>query len=129
MARSGEQNQDVGRQGEDLAVDFLRRLRYRILERNFRCRCGEVDIVARLGATVVFVEVKTRRSDLYGSPAQSVTPFKQRQIARAAQTWLAANRLTDSAARFDVISIRLRDGGEADIEHIADAFELPCWGG
>lgn len=129
MTRTGEQNQAVGRHGEDLAVEHLRRLRYRILERNYRCRCGEVDIVARLGTTVVFIEVKTRRSDHYGSPAQSVTPFKQRQIARAAQTWLAANRLTECAARFDVISIRLRDDAGAEIEHITDAFELPCWGG
>lgn len=126
MIRTGEQNLTVGSQGEELAANFLRRLRYRILERNYRCRCGEIDIVARQGETVVFVEVKTRRSDRYGSPALSVTPFKQRQIARAAQTWLAANRLADAAARFDVLSIRLREGEPPEIEHIANAFDLPA---
>jgi putative endonuclease len=126
LIRTGEQNLTVGSQGEELAANFLRRLRYRILERNYRCRCGEIDIVARQGETVVFVEVKTRRSDRYGSPALSVTPFKQRQIARAAQTWLAANRLADAAARFDVLSIRLREGEPPEIEHIANAFDLPA---
>jgi len=125
MASKGEQNSTLGRQGEDLAADYLRRLRYRILERNYRCRCGEVDIVARQGSTIVFVEVKTRRSDLYGSPAQSVTPFKQRQISRAAQTWLAVNRLAEAAARFDVVAIRIHEGKSPEIEHIVNAFDLP----
>jgi putative endonuclease len=125
MTSKGEQNQTLGRRGEDLAVEFLGRLRYRIMERNYRCRCGEVDIVARQGKTVVFVEVKTRSSHLYGHPAASVTPFKQRQISRAAQTWLAANRLSDAAARFDVVAISIGEGQECRIEHIVNAFDLP----
>jgi putative endonuclease len=124
MISRGEQNLNLGRQGEELAVDHLRRHRYRILERNYRCRCGELDIIARLGNTLVFVEVKTRRSDVYGPPALSVTPFKQRQISRAAQTWLAVNHLTEAAARFDVVAIRFYNEQPPHIEHIVNAFEL-----
>jgi putative endonuclease len=124
MISKGEQNQTLGRRGEDLAVEFLSRLRYRILERNYRCRCGEVDIVVRQGSTIVFVEVKTRSSHFYGHPAASVTPFKQRQISKAALTWLSKNRLHDTNARFDVIAILLHTDAAHSIDHIRNAFEL-----
>ena len=125
--RSEEKKTDnltLGAQGEELAAGFLTKKRYDILERNFRCKGGEVDIVARDGKTLVFVEVKTRRSDTYGVPQLAVTPFKQRQISKAALTWLAKHRLMDNAARFDVIAIVLRDPAVPEIEHIRNAFEL-----
>lgn len=117
-------NLTLGEMGEDLAVSFLRRQRYAIVERNFRCKGGEVDIVAREGKTIVFVEVKTRRTTLYGPPQLSVTPFKQRQISKAALTWLAREKMTDVAARFDVIAIHLSRTAAPRIEQIKDAFDL-----
>ena len=119
-------NRGIGVLGEDLAVSFLEGKKYRILERNYRCKGGEVDIVARdpRDKSLVFVEVKARRDLSYGVPQLAVTPFKQRQISKAALTWLAKHRQQDAAARFDVIAILLGDGGAPTIEHIVNAFEL-----
>ncbi|MGD0586073.1 MAG: YraN family protein [Oryzomonas sp.] len=119
-------NRGIGDLGEDLAVSFLEGKRYRILERNFRCKGGEVDIVARdpRDKSLVFVEVKARRDLSYGVPQLAVTPFKQRQISKAALTWLAKHRQQNADARFDVIAILLADGGAPTIEHIVNAFEL-----
>jgi putative endonuclease len=119
-------NKGIGDLGEDLAVSFLESKRYRILERNYRCKGGEVDIVARdpRDKSLVFIEVKARRDLSYGVPQLAVTPFKQRQISKAALTWLAKHRQQDADARFDVIAILLADGGAPAIEHIENAFEL-----
>jgi putative endonuclease len=116
----------VGTLGEDLAANFLTSRGFSILERNFRCKGGEVDIVARdrQDRSLVFVEVKTRRDLSFGVPQLAVTPFKQRQISKAALTWLARKRLQDSTARFDVIAILLSDDGKHRIEHIVNAFDL-----
>jgi putative endonuclease len=121
----GGRNRATGVEGEELATAFLRERGYEIVERNFRCRGGEVDIVARHHATMVFVEVKTRRTTSYGAPQLAVTAFKQRQIARAAQFWLAKHHQQGVAARFDVLAILLRSGMAAEIEHIPNAFDLP----
>ncbi|WP_298433000.1 YraN family protein [Geobacter sp.] len=120
----GRHNKLLGTRGEDMAVSFLEGLRYRILERNFRCKAGEVDIVAQDGKTLVFVEVKTRRTAGYGPPQLAVTSFKQRQISKAALTWLAARRRHDSNARFDVVAITFKPDAEPDIEHFVNAFDL-----
>ena len=119
-------NRGIGDLGEALAAAFLEGNNYRILERNYRCKGGEVDIVARdpRDKSLVFVEVKTRRDLSYGVPQLAVTPFKQRQISKAAQTWLARNRQQDANARFDVIAILLAESGPHKIEHIENAFEL-----
>lgn len=119
-------NRSTGSRGEEIAASFLGQQGYRILERNFRCKGGELDIVARAPGerSLVFVEVKTRRDRSYGPPQLAVTPFKQRQISKAALTWLSRNHLHDSQARFDVIAILLEDGGRHSIEHIVNAFEL-----
>jgi putative endonuclease len=113
----------IGKQGEEIAASYLKGLKYRVVEKNYRCRCGEIDIVALDGNTLVFIEVKTRRTVSYGPPQLSVTPFKQRQISKAALTYLAKNRQTEMNARFDVISIILRDERSV-LDHIKDAFEL-----
>ena len=118
-------NKSVGLRGEEIAVAYLKGKKYAILERNFSCKGGEVDIVARDGGTLVFVEVKSRRSQSYGPPQLSVTPFKQRQISKAALTWLAKNRPQDTSARFDVIAILLAGDGRHKVEHIVNAFDLP----
>ncbi len=119
-------NKGIGSLGEEVATAFLEGKRYRILERNFRCKGGEVDIVARDPAdkSLVFVEVKARRDLSYGVPQLAVTPFKQRQISKAALTWLAKNRQQDVNARFDVIAIMLDDNGRHTVEHIVNAFDL-----
>lgn len=120
----GQQNAGVGRCGEDLAAAFLERNGFAIIERNFRCKGGEVDIVAREGKTLVFVEVKSRKTLTYGLPQLAVTPFKQRQISKAALTWLARNHKHDSPARFDVIAILLNNNYRHQVEHIKNAFDL-----
>ena len=120
----GHENAGVGTSGEELAAAFLQRSGLKIIERNFRCKGGEVDIVAKDGDTFVFVEVKTRKTLTYGPPQLAVTPFKQRQISKAALTWLARNRLHDHPARFDVIAIILESSYRHQLEHISNAFEL-----
>jgi putative endonuclease len=120
----GLQNAGVGNRGEELAAAFLVRNGFELIERNFRCKGGEVDIVAKDGKTLVFVEVKSRKTLTYGVPQLAVTPFKQRQISKAALTWLAKNHKHDSPARFDVIAILLNGDYQHQIEHIRNAFDL-----
>jgi len=119
-------NQGTGALGEEVAANFLIAHGYRILERNFRCKGGEVDLIVRSPGdkTLVFVEVKTRRTLSYGVPQLAVTPFKQRQISKAALTWLSIKALHDHNARFDVIAILLHTGKLPQIEHIQNAFDL-----
>lgn len=114
-------NISIGKKGEDEALKVLKRSGYRILERNYRCRYGEVDLIARDGDTIVFVEVKTRGSDRFGPPQQSVDLRKQRHIISVSNTYLAHYNLTDRPVRFDVVSIEVRDG-RYFTEIIKDAF-------
>jgi len=124
--KSDQGNKATGKLGEEIAANFLAARGYRILERNYRCRGGEVDIVARdpKDKSVVFVEVKARRDLSYGVPQLAVNVFKQRQISKAALNWVAQNRQHDQNARFDVIAILLDDRGLHKVEHIVNAFEL-----
>jgi len=116
--------QNLGQSGEDIAVEFLGKNGYRVLTRNYRCRLGEIDIIAKEGDTLVFIEVKTRKGEAYGSPAAAVTSKKQRQISRTAQYYLAEHNLFDAAARFDVVSLVISPDQRTHIEIIADAFDL-----
>lgn len=111
-----------GDAGEDEAARFLERKGYRIIERNFSCRYGEIDIVARDGGAVVFVEVKTRGNDAFGPAAASVDAKKQRKMTIASQIYLEKAGAGDSDIRFDVVCIEKRDG-RFEIELIKDAFE------
>lgn len=115
--------QQLGKAGEDLAADYLTGKGYAILHRNYRCRSGEIDIIARHDATLVFIEVKTRRTNRFGSPAEAVTRRKQQQVSRVAEEYLMREKLFGTSARFDVLSI-LTDGKNPHITHIPDAFEL-----
>lgn len=99
------QRQTLGKAGEDLAVAELERRGYAILDRRYRTRHGEIDIVARDGETTVFVEVKVRVTSDFGSAAEAVTPRKQRRVASMAIDYLARHRLTDRPCRFDVVAI------------------------
>ena len=115
----------LGADGEKAAEEFLRRQRYRIVERNYRCPVGEVDLIALDGKTVVFVEVKTRKGAGFGSPLEAVNPRKQAQVSRAAQYFLTAHRLHDRAARFDVVGVWWEDG-RPTCELVRNAFDLPA---
>jgi putative endonuclease len=117
-------NITVGKNGEEIAIAFLRAQRYIVLDRNYRCKCGELDIIAKDGNTIVFVEVKTRRVLSYGPPQLSVTQFKQRQISKAALVYLSAKRVSEINARFDVIAIYLHGQEDPRIENIKNAFDL-----
>jgi putative endonuclease len=94
-----------GRWGEDLAAAHYRRLGYEVLDRNWRSATGELDLVLRAGTTVVFSEVKTRRTDAFGPPGAAVGDDKQRRIRQLALEWLRANDVHASAIRFDVVAI------------------------
>ena len=109
--------------GTSAAEKFLRRQRYTIVARNYRCPSGEVDLVALDRSTVVFVEVKTRTQSGFGSPLEAVDPRKQRQIQRAAQHYLTENRLHNRDARFDVVGVWW-ENGEVRCELVQNAFEM-----
>ncbi len=115
----------LGRKGEDLAACYLHQQGYRLLVRNYRQRYGEIDIIAKDGACIAFVEVKTRQAGSPFLPTEAVSRKKQRQIARVAQAYLAANRLFGTPARFDVVSVLIQPDGQPQIEHLANAFDLP----
>ncbi|MCK7484048.1 MAG: YraN family protein [Candidatus Moduliflexus flocculans] len=112
----------MGLVGEELACDHLRKKGYIIVERGFRMVRGEIDVVARDGDTLVFVEVKTRADESYGRPEESVTPAKQRQIRRIAQGYLVARSLGEVPCRFDVVAILYRGPEDYRLEHFVDAF-------
>ena len=114
----------LGAFGEAAAAEYLRKKRYEILAMNYRCRLGELDIIARQRQTFVFVEVKLRREGGFASAAEAVTPVKQRRLMIAAETWLAENGLEDVPCRFDIIEIYLAKTGSkvAGINHLEEAF-------
>jgi putative endonuclease len=95
-----------GQAGEDTAVDFLTGNGIKILERNFRCPPGEIDIIAKHGQTIVFVEVRTRHTKGFGTPEESITALKRSRLIRAAQWYLKQHKLYNTSARFDVVTIR-----------------------
>ncbi len=118
---SSDRRQTLGELGETLACEELRRRGYAILERRYRTRYGEIDIVARHGDVLVFVEVKARAGDTFGSGPAAVTGYKQRRVARMAADFLVRRRLSERPCRFDVVSVAV--GGESPrIEVFAGAF-------
>jgi len=113
----------LGRAGEEAAVAALRAHGYRILDRNVRLRRGELDVVAEEHGTVVFVEVKARRSAAYGTPAEAVTLQKQRALLRLAAVYLNRRSLAGRPCRFDVAEVWLSsDGRVVRVEILRDAF-------
>jgi putative endonuclease len=113
----------LGRIGEDLACRELERRGYAILARRYRRRGGEVDIIARDGQTIVFVEVKARNNRSFGEPGEAVTRLKRRRIAGIAADYVARHHLTEYPCRFDVMSIQLGDGTPA-IDLYQNAFSI-----
>lgn len=111
-----------GRQGEERAEALLKKRGYRIIERNYRSRYGEIDLVAMDGETIVFVEVKTRTSDAFGSPKCGVDSRKQRHMTLASNAYLIERGISDAYLRFDVVSLEVKNGVWS-AEVIKDAFE------
>jgi putative endonuclease len=115
----------LGRRGEDIAADHLARLGYAIGVRNWRCAAGEMDIVAREGETLVFVEVRTRRSRDFGTPEESITASKQARLVEVAQTYMQTMELADVAWRIDVVAIEIGSRGQVQrFNHIHNAVRL-----
>lgn len=113
----------LGRRGEDLAEEFLRAQAFEIVARNFRCRAGEIDLVALDGRALVFVEVRSRRGERRGTGLESVTARKQAQVARVAQYFLAGRGWSEREARFDVIGIDFA-ADPPELEHVRAAFDV-----
>ena len=117
------QKKELGKKGEEIAIRFLKKKGYRILEKNYVCKMGEMDIIAREKDTLAFIEVKTRTSTTFGPPQLAVNLTKQMQLSKVALYFLKEKKLEDVKARFDVVAILLRPTGE-EIELIKDAFDL-----
>ena len=113
----------VGQRGEEAAARHLQSLGYVILERRFRTRAGEIDLVARDGNTLVFVEVKARTSLACGRPAEAVDGRKRARIARVASLYLAREGCGEAACRFDVVEVLLEPGSPPRVRLIRNAFE------
>jgi putative endonuclease len=119
---SDDARQILGKMGEDLACAELERLGYAILDRRYRTKFGEIDIVASKAGTTVFVEVKTRVGEHFGGGAEALTVWKQRRITQMAVDYLARHRLHDRPCRFDVVTIEM-EGGRPRIQVYAHAFD------
>jgi putative endonuclease len=110
-----------GQRAEQQTVLFLQEQGYRIIQRNYRCRVGEIDLIAEDGAVLCFIEVRSRRSDAFGDPLETIDRAKQRRIIRAARLFLASGRHGDREVRFDVVGIVYEP--ELRIRLIKGAFE------
>ncbi len=116
------EKQNKGARGEQCAVEYLREHGYRILERNYRCPLGEMDIIAREGKTVVFIEVKTRSSERFGAPQEAVGSQKQHRMTAIALYYLKAQGHLGGPARFDVVAVSLGEG-EQKVTLFKNAFD------
>jgi putative endonuclease len=120
---AGNQKQLLGQEGERLAERYLKKKGYRLVERNYRCPAGELDLIALDRHVIVFVEVKTRTDDRFGGPLDSVHWRKQQRMIRAAQFFLSQKSLHQREARFDVVGVSFVDQKPV-VEHIQNAFEF-----
>jgi putative endonuclease len=111
----------LGDAGEDLAAVALKKQGYKILERNYVCPLGEIDLIARQGKTYVFIEVKTRKNERFGAPQEGVHPAKQQKLRRLADYYLKQKRLRGVQLRFDVVAIVIGEDGTR-LEIIQNAF-------
>lgn len=114
-------NQTIGKQGENIATKYLIQNNYKILERNFNCCFGEIDIIAKDKNEYVFIEVKTRTSKQYGNPVDAVTNIKQRHIWKSTKYYVYIKKLENAYIRFDVIEI-LKKENKFYLHHIKNAI-------
>lgn len=122
--RDSRHNKELGRKGEEAAARFLYRRGYDILERNWSCFAGEADIIARDGDTLVFVEVKTRKSCEKGFPSEHVSASKRDRYEKIALAYAADYAYVDVPVRFDIVAIVVVDADKAMIRHDIDAFSV-----
>jgi len=115
--------QQFGEKGESIAVKQLKKEGYKILERNYRTKLGEIDIIAKDGEVITFIEVKARKSEKYGTPRHAVTPAKQKKISMVALSYLKEKNQFDKKARFDVVTINPKSSNSA-VSIIKNAFDL-----
>ena len=118
-----QRTKDLGVNGEELAAEYLEGKGYRIVERNYRIRSAEIDLIAERDGVIVFVEVKTRLTKKYGRPAEAVTLNKQRKIIAAASVFMQREEYAQRACRFDVIEVMFHNG-ECVLNQIESAFEV-----
>jgi len=123
-ARSRDPRRRLGAEGETVAAEFLRRAGLRILERRYRTRLGEIDLIAEDGTVLVFVEVKARRGSGFGRPAEAVDRRKQQRLGRVATLYLQRRGWLERSCRFDVVEILAGSDGRYRVEHLVDAFRL-----
>jgi len=121
------ERKSLGKLGEDLAREHLKKSGCKILEQNYQVRMGEIDLIVEDSGTLVFVEVKTRSDSTHGSPFDAVTPAKQKQLSKVAPFYLGRHEMHDRPARSDVVSVQIRTGAPPKLEIIKNAFEL-CYG-
>ena len=122
MKNDSKSRKTLGNGGEKLAVEYLQQHGYTIIESNYRCCYGEIDIIAKEGPVWCFVEVKTRKSNRFGRGFESITAVKRTHITKTAIFFLNQHRLDDAPARFDVVSIDFNSETEYKIELIRNAF-------
>jgi putative endonuclease len=115
-----DQRKRIGQQGEALAASYLTEQGYNIVQRNWRCPLGELDIVAEAGGTLIFVEVRTRRSHRFGLAEESLTPTKQNRLVDLAQTYLQESATPDQSWRIDVVTVQWK-AGRPKINHVENA--------
>ena len=118
-----DSRQQFGKESEALAAKYLKKHGYRIMEQNYRTKLGEIDIIAKDKGTIVFVEVKARRSYLFGNPKFAITPKKQRKISMVALCYLKETKQDNAKARFDVVAVSSINENP-NIEIVKNAFEL-----
>lgn len=115
-------NQEIGKLGEDIAVNYLKQKGYKILDRNFECRQGELDIIALDKKEIVFIEVKTRTSNKYGIPSEAVNKIKQKHMLQTIKFYLYIRNLSDEFVRIDVIEVYIKDNVYR-VNHIKQAID------
>lgn len=113
----------IGQKGEEFAKNYLQENNYKIIERNFNCRQGEIDIIAQDKENLVFIEVKTRTNKKYGEPIEAVTPVKTKHFLKSIQYYLYLNKLETSIIRIDIIEVYINKK-QFNINHIKNAINL-----
>lgn len=116
-------NIDLGRRGEDEALKFLETNNFKILSKNFRCKIGEIDIIAKKNEDIIFIEVKTRTSSKFGSPSEAVTYKKRLKILKVAEFFILINNIRDCNFRFDVIEVK-KENEKFIINHLENAISF-----
>ena len=114
---------DLGRRGETLALKKIKSFGYQCIATNYRCSLGEVDLIAKDGDTIVFIEIKTRKGRSLGYAKEAINERKKRQLSKVALAYLKNNGLLGSKARFDVVAIQVGEG-KAEIELVKNAFDV-----